>query len=119
MTSTGSPPQDRQGLEVLTSAACWQMLTDAAIGRVAFVHQGQPVVLPVNHGVVGHSIVFRTREGAKLSAAVMADAVAFEADGWDVAARTGWSVLVSGVASTVVEREEVGAPGPVGARTVG
>ena len=94
MTEDGDAvTMDLQGLEVLDHDTCWRLLAEAPIGRVAFVEAGEPSVLPVSHRTHGHRVVFRTRAGAKLTAAILAKPVAFEADGWDEATRTGWSVL--------------------------
>ncbi len=98
---------DRLGLEILSTDECWQLLQDAAVGRVAFVDAGEPVVLPVTHGVHGHSIVFRSGSGTKLEAAAMSQPLAFEVDGWDDTYRTGWSVLARGVGETVYDDDDI------------
>lgn len=98
---------DRSGLEILSTDECWELLASSAVGRVGFVDAGQPLVMPVNHGVVGRHIVFLTSRGAKFSAAIMQRPVAFEVDQWDAASHTGWSVLVEGVADVVSESEEL------------
>lgn len=91
-------PIDHQGLEVIGPEECWQLLGDAPVGRVAFNEAGEPTVLPVNHAVVGHHIVFRTLRGSLLREALMAEPVAFQVDDFDPLERTGWSVLARGVA---------------------
>jgi CBS domain-containing protein len=96
-------PRDRRGLVVLTLEECLSRLHSAPLGRLAFVHDGGPVVLPVNHGLDGTTIVFRTTWGSKLQVARSAGAAAFEVDDFDVASRTGWSVLVRGAVSAVYE----------------
>jgi uncharacterized protein len=68
----------------------------------------------VNHGVDGQDVVFRTARGAKLSAAQAQNPVAFEADGYDPEARSGWSVLVNGRAEAVYEDAEVQRLGRLG-----
>lgn len=98
---------DRLGLEILSADECWELLRDAAVGRVAFVDAGEPLVLPVTHGVHRHSIVFRSGSGTKLEAAAMAQPLAFEVDGWDDTYRTGWSVLARGVGETVHDDDEI------------
>ncbi len=100
---------DRLGLEILSTDECWELLQDAAVGRVAFVDAGEPVVLPVTHGVHGHSIVFRSGSGTKLEAAAMGQPLAFEVDGWDDTYRTGWSVLARGVGETVYDDDDIAA----------
>jgi hypothetical protein len=84
-----SGPIDHQGLQVLTASECWDLIRCTPVGRVAFVEDGQP------------TIVIRTAKGALLHTALMGRPVAFEVDGFDPDARTGWSVLVRAVAETL------------------
>jgi nitroimidazol reductase NimA-like FMN-containing flavoprotein (pyridoxamine 5'-phosphate oxidase superfamily) len=98
--------RDHAGMVVLTSDECDDLLASTAVGRVAFVSDGDPVILPVNYRYHEGSIVFRTESGAKLDAAASRTPVAFEIDGWDVDSHTGWSVLVKGVATAVDEDDE-------------
>jgi CBS domain-containing protein len=100
-------PTDRRGLLVLDTDECLRRLRSAPVGRLAFVHDGDPVVLPVNHGLDGMCVVFRTTWGSKLEAAQSAGAAAFEVDGFDERTRTGWSVLVRGSLSTVYEVDDI------------
>ena len=97
-TPTETPPTsvDHQGLEVLSPDHCWALISGSPVGRVAFVEEGGPIVLPVNHALVGHRVVFRTARGALLREALSDRPVAFEVDGYDTTARSGWSVLVKG-----------------------
>lgn len=105
--SAPHPIIDHQGLEVLSNDECWRLLRDSPVGRVAFVYEGEPSVLPVNHAVVAHHIVFRTARGSKFAAAVMNQAVAIEVDGWDGDAQTGWSVLARGTAEVVLDPDQL------------
>jgi nitroimidazol reductase NimA-like FMN-containing flavoprotein (pyridoxamine 5'-phosphate oxidase superfamily) len=99
-------PIDHSGLEVLDRHACDRLLESTAVGRVAFVADGDVVILPINYRYHDGTIVFRTTTGAKLEAAGRRSAVAFEIDGWDDDAQTGWSVLVKGTALEVLDDEE-------------
>lgn len=108
MSDTTDRNVDRLGLEILSPDRCWELLAAAPVGRVAFVDAGEPMVLPVTHGVHGRSIVFRSGTGSKLEAAAMARPLAFEIDGWDPARRVGWSVLARGVGGTVDDDEVAG-----------
>lgn len=101
------PPMDRTGLEVLSAQECDRLLAENVIGRVAFVADGEPVVLPVNYRLHQGAVVFRTARGEKLEAAARRAPVAFEIDGWDPNAHTGWSVLVRGVAEEVLDQDQV------------
>jgi hypothetical protein len=100
-------PVDHRGVAVLTFEECLDRLRSTPIGRLAFVERGGPVILPVNHGVDGTDVVFRTTLGSKLQVAEDAGAVAFEVDGVDVRTHRGWSVLVKGVTRPVYDAEAV------------
>lgn len=107
MDSTTRTSLDHQGLAVISPEECWQLLADTPVGRVAFNEAGEPTVLPVNHAVVGHRVVFRTRRGSLLHEALMAEPVAFQVDDFDAIERTGWSVLVRGVAEVAEDTDEL------------
>ena len=98
---------DHAGLAVLPHEECLRRLRQAQVGRVAFVDQGEPVILPVNHRVDGEAVVFRTAPGAKLFAADAELPVAFEVDGFDVDRRAGWSVVIRGIATIVQEDADI------------
>ena len=102
-----SGPRDHRDLLVLTLEDCLARLRSAPVGRLAFVHNGSPQVLPVNHQVDGMTIVFRTTWGSKLEVARSTGPAAFEVDGFDPATRTGWSVLVRGTVSAVYDAHEI------------
>jgi nitroimidazol reductase NimA-like FMN-containing flavoprotein (pyridoxamine 5'-phosphate oxidase superfamily) len=84
-------------LSALTEDECYALLATAEIGRLAVNAEGHPLVFPVNFGLDGTTIVLRTQPGTKLAAAEHAN-VSFEVDEIDVRSRSGWSVLVRGVA---------------------
>lgn len=105
--SQPKPSLDHQGLEVLSTDECWALVASSPVGRVAFVEAGDPTILPVNHAVVGHRVVFRTARGALLHEALMDRPVAFEVDDFDPDRRTGWSVLVRGLAALAEDTEEL------------
>lgn len=100
-------PTDHAGLETLPFETCLRLLASVPVGRVGFYADGEVVVLPVNHAVDGQDVVFRTASGSKLTAAEEQELVAFEADDYDVASRSGWSVLINGRARVVYDEAEV------------
>lgn len=102
---------DHQGLEVIGIDECWQLVAGTPVGRVAFVDGGEPMVLPVNHAVVGHRVVFRTFRGSLLHEALMSEPVAFQVDDFDPEERTGWSVVVRGIAEVADDTDELDALG--------
>lgn len=91
----------------LSTEECFRLLRTAPFGRVVATEHALPLVLPVNFALDGHSIVFRTAEGSSLAAATANAVVAFEADEIDAASRTGWSVVVTGMAHAVESASEL------------
>ena len=91
----------------LTKSECFALLARERLGRVAVVDDRGPVVFPVNFVLDRHMVMFRTDEGTKLDTACRGSQVAFEIDGTDAAARTGWSVLVRGEAIEVTDPAEL------------
>lgn len=98
---------DRNHFEVLPAEECWELLGRVPVGRIAFVSYGSPLILPVNFALDGRTIVIRTAVGEKLHAAALGKPVAFEVDGWEDRHRSGWSVLVQGIADEVLDEETI------------
>ncbi|HET7719873.1 MAG TPA: pyridoxamine 5'-phosphate oxidase family protein [Acidimicrobiales bacterium] len=108
MTDRPGPGQEA-GTGQLTSIdveRCWQLLAGAGVGRLAVCLDGDaPIVVPVNYRVEDRTILFRTGPGTKLD--LLHDRpVSFQVDSIDPAHRSGWSVLVRGVASIDDARTE-------------
>jgi len=87
--------QGAASLEHLNRTECLNMLALAQVGRVGFVVDGQPEILPVNYALDGDTVLFRTDRGSALNQVSMAN-VAFEVDWIDESTQSGWSVLVRG-----------------------
>ena len=87
-------------VEELPEAECLHLLAGAAVGRIAVVDDGQPLIFPVNFVVDGRTVAFRTAPGTKLARAPMSK-VAFEVDGLDETRQLAWSVMVQGTAYDV------------------
>jgi nitroimidazol reductase NimA-like FMN-containing flavoprotein (pyridoxamine 5'-phosphate oxidase superfamily) len=87
-------------LQVLSSQECMTLLASHEIGRLGVNAEDYPVIFPVNYGVDHGVIVIRTDAGSKLSSASHAN-VTFEVDDIDRRRRSGWSVLVKGLAEEV------------------
>lgn len=110
---------DRHGLEVLDRRECLSLLGDASVGRVAVTVAALPAIFPVSFTLMDDDVVFRASAGSRLSAAVDRAVVAFEVDDVDDAGvvgdaaasgmevRSGWSVLVVGPASAIVDPHEL------------
>jgi nitroimidazol reductase NimA-like FMN-containing flavoprotein (pyridoxamine 5'-phosphate oxidase superfamily) len=97
MTTPPGESPDAGALDELSVAECWELLATQAIGRVAIIVGHYPLVFPVNYAVDNKAILYRTGVGTKLYA-IHRSNVTFEVDEIDTAHRTGWSVMVKGVA---------------------
>lgn len=86
--------------EVLDEEACLPLLESRDLGRIAFNAGEQLEIFPVNYGIEGRTVVFRTGPGMKLDV-VPRTPVAFEVDSWEPRLGTGWSVVVKGRAEEI------------------
>jgi uncharacterized protein len=89
---------------------CVRLLASHSFGRLA-VSMGEraPVLRPVNYlfDEPSQSVVFRTEVGSAFHAVVRSAEATFEIDGIEEHARTGWSVIMSGVADEVTDPNEI------------
>ena len=103
----GQVPASGVGWQELSKSECFGLLARERVGRVVFVDDLGPIVMPANFVLDRHTVVFRTDGGTKLDTAVRGSRVAFEIDGTDEAARTGWSVVIRGEAVEVTDPVEL------------
>ena len=66
-----------------------------------------PNILPVNFRFDGRHILIRTGRGTKLDAATRNAVVAFEVDEVEPNTRSGWSVVVTGMARELTDPDEL------------
>lgn len=83
-------------LTEISTEECYELLASRPVGRIAFVVDGSPIVLPVNHTVDGDDIVFRTSPRTELGRRMVRGQVAFQVDDFDEFNQSGWSVLMQG-----------------------
>lgn len=95
------------GLQPLDEKDCFALLATVDVGRVVATSGALPLVVPVNFALDGHAVVFRTTSDGTLAAATRGTVVAFEADQLDPVDRSGWSVVVTGVAEPVTGVSEL------------
>jgi nitroimidazol reductase NimA-like FMN-containing flavoprotein (pyridoxamine 5'-phosphate oxidase superfamily) len=96
-------------LEEISEADCWQLLGSREVGRLVEIVGHYPLVFPVSYALDYWSILCRTGAGTKLHL-IHRSNVTFEVDSVDSVQRTGWSVMVKGVAQVLgIERS----PAPV------
>lgn len=92
------PAIDKGDLVEIPRDECMQLLAGQIVGRIGVsLPDAGPLVVPVNYVLDGETIVFRTDAGTKLRM-VRVGPVSFEVDYVNPIRRTGWSVLVQGVA---------------------
>lgn len=94
---------EERSLESMSTREAIALLAGARVGRVVFTVAALPAIVPVTFGVHGGAIVMRTSAGTRLAAAADHGVLAFEADEVDPETRTGWSVVVTGIAEVVTE----------------
>ena len=99
--STGA----EQVVTQLTEAECWQLLSEAKVGRLALAPAGEVDVFPVNFVVSQGALYIRTAPGEKLLELSVNPDVAFEIDGWDDT--SAYSVVVKGVAERLESQIEI------------
>jgi nitroimidazol reductase NimA-like FMN-containing flavoprotein (pyridoxamine 5'-phosphate oxidase superfamily) len=90
----------------LYESECWELLGAREVGRIGFVDEFGPVVVPVTYVVHDGSVVFRVAPYSSLGRHVPGALVAIEVDEIDDVTRSGWSVLVRGRAE-VIHPEEI------------
>ena len=101
-----SQPQTR--VHELSRAEAMELLQlHSYVGRVGFVVDGMPMILPVNYLAEDDSIAFCTEPGTKLSAVGGGASVVFEVDDSRPLYHAGWSVVVKGIAREVTDHDEL------------
>ena len=97
----------RTGMTILDEATCWDLLSTAAVSRLAVVVGDDLEIFPINTVVDDRTIVFSTGEGTKLAAMTIARNVVVEADGYDDATGQAWSVVVKGEADRLDRFDDI------------
>jgi nitroimidazol reductase NimA-like FMN-containing flavoprotein (pyridoxamine 5'-phosphate oxidase superfamily) len=89
---------------------CLELLADMRFGRLAVaIGDGPPAIRPINYvfDTRSQSVVFRTAPGSKLHGLISSSHASFEIDGIDEQTRTGWSVIIQGVAEEITDKHEL------------
>ncbi|HET9172713.1 MAG TPA: pyridoxamine 5'-phosphate oxidase family protein [Actinospica sp.] len=108
---------DAKPLTTLSPDEAEALLATREIGRLVYTRRALPAVTVVNYALRDGAIWIWTASDSSMWQAVRGAVVAFEVDRIDHLARTGWSVLVLGVAELVrdprtVERARLLGPEP-------
>ena len=95
-------------IEELGAEECMQLLKlGSYVGRVGFILDGRPMILPVNYLAEEHALVFASLDGSKLHALAGGTEVVFEVDEARPLYHAGWSVLVRGRAREVTDARDI------------
>jgi hypothetical protein len=97
---------DDRAQEVLGRAEALQLLGTVSIGRLAFTQAALPATRPVSFSLRGEDVLIPVPAGSPLIEALRGSVVAFEADAYDTAVRTGWTVAVVG-ASRLLDGQRI------------
>ncbi|WP_460492506.1 pyridoxamine 5'-phosphate oxidase family protein [Dactylosporangium cerinum] len=95
-------------MRALSRDRCLALLASVPVGRVVFSLRALPAIRPVNHLVDGNTIVIRSNLGGALASTATQIGplvVAYEADTFDLAGHTGWTVVVTGAARLILDGE--------------
>jgi hypothetical protein len=92
---------EKRTVDELSESACWALLRTTSVGRLAVWVDDHPDIFPINYVVEHGTVVFRSRAGTKVSAALSDSPVALEADGYDADAAEAWSVVIRGNAEEI------------------
>jgi uncharacterized protein len=90
-------------LAELPAFDCWHLIESVELSRVAWNGPRGVTVVPVNHVVADGALWFRTAPSSALARECAGQWVAAEVDSLDPMTRSGWSVVVRGVAELVDE----------------
>jgi len=109
---TTTPPRNittlsGNGLRELQVDECLDLLAQSSIARIAWCGADGPRIVPVTIALHDGAVVFRTMAYSALAGAARGSTLAVEVDGFDLATRTGWSVVAVGSADTVADPAEL------------
>ena len=80
----------------LSAEECWELLARTKFGRVAMAVAGEIDIFPIDFGIDGFDVLFRTTEGTKLVEVVLSETITLECDERDLEQGVAWSVVVKG-----------------------
>ena len=100
---------EERSLSELPRAEALEMLSSVPVGRLVFTHQALPAIRPVNHLVEDDRIVIGLTAGSAIATSSRGGGtvVAYEADCLDLSERSGWTVIVVGLAQLQTDTEAV------------
>jgi nitroimidazol reductase NimA-like FMN-containing flavoprotein (pyridoxamine 5'-phosphate oxidase superfamily) len=111
---THDPPDEERGVTMdkthaaqpdlveLSPYECWQLVEEPIpIARVVWTDGRTAAIVPVNYAVADGALWFQSTPGSRLGRECNGRQVLVEIDSVDEGTRSGWSVIVTGVAQNV------------------
>jgi uncharacterized protein len=95
-----------RALTAMSRRDCVTLLAGKQVGRAVFTERAMPAVVPVTFAVYDDAIVMCTAADTRLASAASRGVLAFQVDDIDQDTRSGWSVVVVGVAELVTDHVE-------------
>jgi nitroimidazol reductase NimA-like FMN-containing flavoprotein (pyridoxamine 5'-phosphate oxidase superfamily) len=99
--------EEVRDMDTLTEEECWELLGSATVARLAIAVAGEVEIFPISIVVDGRAVVFRSAEGTKLAASVIAGRVALEVDEVDAESGVAWSVVLKGDTELVEHLDDI------------
>lgn len=94
-------------VEHLAERECMELLASAHVGRIGVIVDSAPEIYPINFALTDRAVLFRTDDGNKLRGLERSPSVCFEIDDIDREHHTGWSVLIKGRASELLDEADI------------
>lgn len=111
--------------EELADNECWRLILSGTVGRVGYIGESLPRIIPINYVVLDRTIIFRTAPTGEIARFGLGRTIAFEVDSIDEFLHSGWSVLMSGTLreldSSVIQAldyRDTPQPWPAGSQTM-
>lgn len=91
--------------QVLSQAQCQDLLASESFGRVSLTMRALPVIMPVNYGYLGGSVILGMNDGPARRAIAGGNVIALGVDSGNLT-DTFWTVLAIGRATEVTDRTQ-------------
>ena len=88
--------------QVLSQSDCQDLLASASFGRVSLTMRALPVIMPVNYGYLGGSVILGMNDGPARRAIAGGNVIALGVDSGNLT-DTFWTVLAIGRATEITD----------------
>jgi hypothetical protein len=102
-------------LRAVTRGEALSLLAGTSLGRIVFTENAMPAVRPASHLMEDGVVIVRSHDGSavvpagageRIPGAGRETVVAYQADDIDIGTRLGWSVVVTGPATPILDPAE-------------